>query len=121
MREVILERRKKIDNLILNIRKCLEKDLDNKEYKREFFLFIEELKKIKPYSSKEYVKYNKFEENMLSCIFADYRMYHIQLLTKIKKCILKEDWKMVLEFVSELDRGCELLDNKIYYSIIEIL
>lgn len=121
MNKEILEKRKKLDKLLLNIRKSIEIDLDDEEYKKEFFIFIEKLREIKPFDNEEYVKYNKFNDKKLSCIFVNYRMNHIKYLTEIKKYILEENWYMVLESISELDRGCEILSEKIYYSIIDVL
>lgn len=117
----ISDRRIEVDRLILNIRQCIDINLDNEECKKEFFNFIEKLKEIKPFSNEEYINYNKFSENKLSCIFVDYRMYYIKYLTDLKKWMLKENWKNVLKSVSELDRACEILNKKIYYSIINIL
>ncbi len=123
MLNVYLEKRKEVDKLVLNIIEFIESDSEksDKECKQEFLNFLDKLKKITPFTNEEYVKYNKFKEDKLSCIFAEYRMYHIKLLLRLKKYVLKEKWEKVLECLIDIDRGCDFLDKKIYYSIIDIL
>lgn len=117
----ILDRRMKVYNLILNIRECLEINLDNEEYKKEFINFIENLKNIKPLTNEEYIKYNKFNEDYSTCLFVDTKMVHLKALMKIKKYILKDNWYKVLDSLIKLDRSYDLLEKKVYYSLIEIL
>ena len=40
---------------------------------------------------------------------------------KIKKYILKDNWYKVLDSLIKLDRSYDLLEKKVYYSLIEIL
>lgn len=116
-----MHRKEEISFLINRISECIDNDSSNDECKKEFFNFIEEYKKIKPFTMIEFVKYNRFNEDRLSCIFMAYSMKQIKYLGKIKVSILKENWYDVLENIIELYRAYDLLEPKIYYSIIDIL
>lgn len=116
-----MKRREEISLLIDRITECLNSNPSNDECKKEFFNFIEEYKKIKPFTMIEFVKYNRFNEDRLSCIFMAYSMKQIKYLGEIKLSILKENWYNALENIIELYRAYDLLEPKIYYSIIDIL
>lgn len=118
----ISEDREKLDNIINDIRIYLEKHKDdNKDCKEIFLKFIKIFSSIKPMKNKDFVKGNKFNDDELGCILIEYKMNHIKFLTEIKKNLLKENWHKALENLSELDRAYDLLDRKIYYSIIDLL
>lgn len=120
----VLEDREKLDNIINDIRIHLDKyenEIRNKACKEIFLKFIKIFSSLKPIKNKDFIKVNKFNDDKLGCILIEYKMNHIKFLTKIKKNLLKENWYKALENLSELDRAYDLLDIKIYYSIIYLL
>lgn len=89
----------------------------NIEGKEKFFKVIQDLKKIKPIKEYEHIKKLKYEAELLNSVDIGY----IQFLIIIKKSIVKGEWFDVINNFLNLERRYNILQEKLYYSIINII
>ncbi|MGN0027770.1 MAG: hypothetical protein ACI33I_12325 [Clostridium sp.] len=89
----------------------------NIEGKKKFLKVIQELKKIKPIKEYENIKKIKYEGELLDNLDIGY----IKLFIVIKKSIVKGEWFDVINNFLNLAKQYNILQEKLYYSIINII
>lgn len=89
----------------------------NIEGKNTFFKFIQDLKKIKPIKEYDTIRKLNYEVELLNSIDIGY----IEFLIIIKKSIVKGEWFDVINNFLNLERRYNILQEKLYYSIINII
>ena len=89
----------------------------NIEGKKVIFKFIEKLKGIKPIKEYENIKKLNYEGEIINTLDIGY----IEFLIMIKKSIIKGEWFEVINNFLNLERRYNILQEKLYYSIINIL
>ena len=93
--------------------KTLEFNIDGK---KKFLKVIQELKKIKPIEEYENIKKINYEGELLDNLDLGY----IKLFIVIKKSIVKGEWFDVINNFLNLAKQYNILQEKLYYSIINI-
>ncbi|MDY6226535.1 MAG: hypothetical protein SPH93_02470 [Clostridium sp.] len=94
--------------------KTLEFNIDGK---KKFLKVIQELKKIKPIEEYENIKKINYEGELLDNLDIGY----IKLFIVIKKSIVKGEWFDVINNFLNLAKQYNILQEKLYYSIINII
>lgn len=94
--------------------KTLEFNIDGK---KKFLKVIQELKKIKPIEEYENIKKINYEGELLDNLDLGY----IKLFIVIKKSIVKGEWFDVINNFLNLAKQYNILQEKLYYSIINII
>lgn len=89
----------------------------NIEGKKKFLKVIQELKRIKPINEYDNIKKLKYEGEVLSSIDIGY----IEFLIIIKKSIVKGEWFDAINNFLNLEKRYNILQEKLYYSIINII
>ena len=110
--------------------KVLIEDLEEyeKKYGKDYWVFFEdrgnenlefniEGKKIKPIKEYENIKKIKYEGEIIDTLDIGY----IKFLIMIKKSIIKGEWFDVISNFLNLEKRYNILQEKLYYSIINIL
>lgn len=102
--------------------KCYEVRADsnqefNIEGKRLFFRIIDVLKEIKPIGEHDIIKKLKTEEKRKVILEDDY----LYLLVMIKKSVIKGEWFDAINSFLNLERSYNILQEKLYYSIINMI
>ena len=94
--------------------KTLEFNIDGK---KKFLKVFQELKKIKPIEEYENIKKINYEGELLDNLDLGY----IKLFIVIKKSIVKGEWFDVINNFLNLAKQYNILQEKLYYSIINII
>jgi len=100
-----------------NIREHSELEF-NVEGKKIFFKTLDGLKNIKPIREHDIIKKISTEEERRKVIIEDDYLY---LLIIIKKSVIKGEWFDAINSFLNLERSYNILQEKLYYSIINII
>lgn len=89
----------------------------NIEGRKIFLNTIEELRKIRPISDYKIIKDLKYEGEKFRVLDLDY----LKSLLIIKKLIIKGEWFDVINNFLNLNKNYNILQEKLYYNIINII